>query len=65
METIYKGPNKARKAFNETAAGILTAYVLIMNGYNLMFKTGHPSADLATGRSQPTALEQMIMDIVK
>lgn len=62
---MYNGPNKTRKTFNEIAAGILSLYVLLGNGYNLLFKTGHPSADIATGRSTPTALEQMIMDSVK
>lgn len=62
---MYNGPNKLRKTFNKIATGVIGLYVLIGNGYNITSKTGHPSVDIATGRSTPTALEQMLMDSVK
>lgn len=62
MKFEYTGNNKIRKTFNEYAKAALVLYATLGSAYNLAFKTGHQSVDLATGRSQPTAIEQMILD---
>ena len=43
----------------------LVLYIVGMNCYNVETKTGHVSADIATGRSQPTVLESALIDLVK
>lgn len=54
---MYEGQNKLRKEFNELASSALIIYAALGSCYNLANKTGHQSADLATGRSTPTRLE--------
>jgi hypothetical protein len=63
MKLMYTGPNKLREAFNRIAATVLTLYAVGGSSVYVSTKTGHPSADIATGRSQPTALEQIIMGL--
>ena len=65
MENVYKGQNKIRKAINDIAVTALVIYAIGGSYLNLATKTGHPSADIATGRSQPTAIEQILIDSVK
>ena len=65
MKYIYEGPNKIRRAFNELAEIALILYAVGGSYINLATMTGHPSADIATGRSQPTTLERAIIDSVK
>ena len=62
MKFMYEGPNRLREGINGWAACALILYVLSGNFYNLVNKTGHPSADIATGRSQPTPIERVIME---
>ncbi len=61
MELTYKGPNKLRRELNEIAAGLFILYAVAGSSYNSV-NTGHLSADIATGISHPTVLEQIIMD---
>ena len=65
MKFRYEGPNKIRKKLNRIAEAILITYAVLGNFYNLATKTGHPSADIATGRSQPTQLEKMFSEYGK
>lgn len=61
MELIYKGNNERRRKFNEIAAGCLILYAIgESSAYSI--KTDHQSADLATGRSQPTRLERLYLE---
>lgn len=76
MKLIYDGPNKLRRAINNIAGTILVAttilgadialthYSTLSHKYCLT-KTGHPSADIKTGRSQPTILEKAIQEYGK
>jgi len=65
MKIIYNGPNQLRRIINYAGA---TTFAIFCAGYtalnNAVF-TGHPSADIVTGRSQPTAIEKIIIDSVK
>lgn len=71
MEYIYKGPNKTREAVNIIGGAVLAFYAslgihpIFGDIYKVATKTGHPSADIATGRSQPTQLEQILINSVK
>lgn len=57
---MYKGTNKLRRNLNRIAAAGLILYAGGGSSNNSI-KTGHPSADIATGRSQPTELEKMLI----
>ena len=64
MEYEYQGQNKVRKSINAIAKNALILYAVLGSCYNAT-KTGHQSADIATGRVQPTALERTLTDFVQ
>ncbi len=64
MKYKYQGQNKIRKAVNDIVETALIAYVIAGSFYNLPM-TGHLSSDIATGLTQPTALEQVLIDSVQ
>lgn len=64
MEIRYTGSNKIRKRLNDLAGTALVGYALVGNSINLTTKTGHPSADIATGITQPSSLERHFADSI-
>jgi len=64
MESKYNIAKRAYEITKGVAGAALVVYVIGGSAVNAT-KTGHPSADIATGISQPTALERMLMDLPK
>ena len=64
MKMLYEGTNKLRENINNLAYALFLAYAIGGCAYNLATKTGHPSADIVTGITKPTALEQVLIDAV-
>ena len=60
-QTIYERVKQNVKYTIMTGAVL---YTLIGNSYILTTKTGHQSADLATGRSTPIHLEQFALNFL-
>lgn len=67
MENNYKRPTRyerLKENFKGFAKIGLLLYVVSGCNYINATKTGHQSADLATGRSQPTKLEKTLINFV-
>ena len=63
MENKYADYASWKSTLKALGKVALAAYVIGGSVYN-SDKTGHPSADLATGRSQPTKLEKTLINFV-
>ncbi|MBS3091432.1 hypothetical protein J4217_03235 [Candidatus Pacearchaeota archaeon] len=58
LKTLYEN---ARDLTQIAVVTMGTIYFVGGCAHNVFTKTGHPSADIATGRSQPTRLERFIV----
>lgn len=62
MKNTHNLYERTKQSVKDLAVTGLIIYALVGNSYNLINKTGHQSADLATGRSNPTALECFVIE---
>ena len=64
MEIKYQEPTRYQKVKENVKKVVIIAAILYSVGGSALYadKTGHQSADLTTGISQPTKLEKFILE---